>query len=91
MVFTLVCIAFGFNIREATHISGRANWQADILSRLVDSESVENAMTRIGFANAPVVKLEQNRYAMELLTCCKPSDSAMGEEGFGVLRASAPC
>jgi hypothetical protein len=46
MVFTLVCIAFGFNIREATHISGRANWQADILSRA-------SAGYAAGISNAP--------------------------------------
>lgn len=84
MVFTLVCLAFGFSIAEASHISGEDNWQADILSRLVESESVEEALVRIGYPGVPVIRVSDNVHANTLLSCCVPDreGKTMGEVEF---------
>jgi hypothetical protein len=83
MVFTLVCIAFGFNIRSAIHKPGEENWRADILSRLKEKGmSMEEGMKSIGFEGVPVVQLEDNPNAMTLLNCCNPRRSIEREEEF---------
>jgi hypothetical protein len=49
MVFTLTCIAFGFNVRNAIHKLGKENWRADLLSRLGEKGiSIEEGMRSIG-------------------------------------------
>ena len=84
VVFTLVCLAFGFTISESSHISGEENWRADILSRMVETESVEQALERIGHPGLPVIRLSDNQHAKDLLECCEPDrdDKVMGVKEF---------
>jgi hypothetical protein len=83
MVFTLTCIAFGINVKNAIHKSGKQNWRADTLSRLGENgTSIEEAMISIGFGGVPVINLEGDPDAMALLGCCNPLRKIEGEEDF---------
>jgi hypothetical protein len=82
MVFTLICVAFGFTVREAAHISGAKNWKADKLSRLQVSASVELAMKSIGCGDAPAIDVQGNPFARVLLGCCNPTRAMKCESEF---------
>jgi hypothetical protein len=83
MVFTLICIAFGFNVRNAIHKPGEQNWRADTLSRLEEKGmSMEEGMKSIGLEGVPIVRLEENSNAMTLLRCCNPLRAVGNEEEF---------
>jgi hypothetical protein len=85
MVFTLTCIAFGFNVRNAIHKLGKENWRADLLSRLGEKGiSIEEGMRSIGLGGVPVIYLEEDPNAMTLLRCCDPLREVVREEEFKI-------
>ena len=56
MVFTSLCIAFGMNVKIASHIAGVKNERCDELSRVTSSgKSVASIMEKYKLTNAPEV------------------------------------
>ena len=90
VVFTLICLAFGFHVCEAEHVSGLANWKADRLSRLAEGPSLDETMAQIGFEGVPVIQLTDCPHAVTLLAACKPNPggAAMEVEQFTELWSS---
>ena len=48
IVFSLLCIRFGLNVQDTTHISGDQNWRCDTLSRLAQENlTISEALEKI--------------------------------------------
>ena len=80
VVFTLVCLAFGFHVCEAEHVSGVDNWKADRLSRLAEGASLEATLEQIGFRGVPVIQLADCPHSGTLLAACKPNPGGIAME-----------
>jgi hypothetical protein len=83
IVFSLLCIRFGLNVQDTTHISGEENWRCDALSRLSQGRStfIETLLT-IGRSDTKVINLDDSNSSSTLLRCCDPRLSLDEEEEF---------
>lgn len=73
MVFTLLCINFGLDVKKGVHISGDENWRCDRLSRFNETGSgVLETLQNMGLGDTPVINLQDNRQIQKLLESCDP-------------------
>ena len=83
MVFTLLGINFGLDVKKAVHISGVDNWRCDTLSRMSESEGgIHEAFNKIDMGSTREVNLQDNCHVQKLLESCNPAKCVMGEEVF---------
>ena len=83
MVYTLLGIACGSVISEATHLSAANNWRADDLSRLsVINKSLPQLMKEMGYESVPIVDLMGDETVMRLLQYMDPSWAVETDEEF---------
>ena len=73
MVFTLLCINFGLDVKKGVHISGDENWRFDRLTRFNETGSgVLETLQNMGLGDTPVINLQDNRQIQKLLESCDP-------------------
>ena len=85
MVYTLLGIACGSVVSEATHLSAANNWRADDLSRLsVLKKSLPQLLKEMGYENVPVVDLMGDKVVMDLLQYMDPNWAVESDEGFKI-------
>ena len=83
LVFTLLCIRFGLDVRWSEFLKGKDNWKSDNLSRLWESGwSIEQAMIVNGLGGAPEVDLSRDPSSLSLLECCNPNRKFATESDF---------
>lgn len=85
MVYTLLGIACGSVISEATHLSAANNWRADDLSRLsMLNKSLPRLMKEMNYENVPIVDLMGDKIVMKLLQYMDPSWAVESDEEFKI-------
>ena len=83
MVFTLLSICFGLDVKRGVHISGDENWRCDRLSRICEhGGSIPDVLDDIGMSQTSIVNLQENTQVQILLAGCHPTKSLEGEEVF---------
>ena len=83
MVFVVLCIAYGFDVKVAVHIAGKENIVCDRLSRLSESGgSTQSVMTESGLGETEVVDLGRCHHTRCLLAACNPAVTFSTEEDF---------
>ena len=83
MVYTLLGIACGSVVSEATHLSAANNWRADDLSRLsVLDKSLPQLMKEMNYESVPIVDLMGDETVMRLLHYMDPSWAIESDEEF---------
>lgn len=81
MVFTLLCVSHGIEVKEATHIGGHANYRCDQLSRIAESGlAVTEVLISIGLGGLRNLMLESDSTAIKVVECCRP-DRYFNTEG----------
>ena len=83
MVFTLLSISFGLDVKKGVHISGEENWRCDRLSRIDEhGGKASEVLDEMGLGETAVVNLQDNIHVQKLLAGCHPGRSLEGEEVF---------
>ena len=83
IVFSLLCIRFGLNVQDTTHISGEENWRCDILSRLMQEKmTVTEALHKIERRDTKVVDMNDTEYTSMLLRNCDPKIQFDNDDDF---------
>ena len=83
MVYTLLGIACGSVVSEATHLSAANNWRADDLSRLsVLNKSLPQLMKEMDYEKVPIVDLMGDEIVMRLLQFMDPNWAVESDEEF---------
>lgn len=83
MVFTLLVINFGLDIKKSVHISGEDNWRCDKLSRLSESqEGLREALMGMELESTRIINLQDNCHVQKLLSSCSPKRCLNGEQKF---------
>ena len=83
IVFSLLCIKFGLNVQETTHISGEENWRCDTLSRLTQEDfTITEALVRIGRRDTKVIDISDINSTTTLLRNCSPQEILKREDDF---------
>ena len=73
MVFTLLCICFGLDVKKGVHIPGEENWRCDRLSRMAEvMGGVAQVLQEIGRDGATIVDLQSDMNVNVLLQGCDP-------------------
>ena len=62
IVFSLLCIRFGLNVQDTTHISGEENWRCDALSRLSQGKSSLIERSGISRSNTECDREKRHEY-----------------------------
>lgn len=85
MVFTILCVTHGIEAKEATHISGDANYRCDQLSRIAESGlEVVDVLKGIGLGDVRDLMLESDGNARDIIESCRP-DRCFNSEGDFIL------
>ena len=83
IVFSLLCIRFGLNVQETTHISGEENWRCDSLSRLTQENfTISEALERMERHDTKVIDMSDIKGTTILLRNCNPQVSLDEENDF---------
>ena len=83
MVFTLLCVSHGIEVKEATHIGGHANHRCDQLSRIAESGmAVAEVLGSIGLGGIQNLMLERDNTAIKVVECCRLDRYFNAEEDF---------
>ena len=83
MVFTILCVAHGIEAKEATHISGEANYRCDKLSRIAESGlEVADVLSSIGLEGVRDLMLESDGNARDIIQLCRPDRCFTSEGDF---------
>lgn len=83
MVFTLLSICFGLDVKNGVHISGEDNWRCDRLSRICEhGGNISDVLDEIGLSQTVVINLQENAQVQTLLAGCNPGRKLEGEEMF---------
>ena len=83
MVFTLLGINFGLDVKKGVHISGEENWRCDRLSRIKETGAgVRETLQGMNLGETPIINLEENAQVRKLLESCAPTRSLDGEGTF---------
>lgn len=83
MVFTILCVAHGIEAKEATHISGEANYRCDKLSRIAESGlEVADILRSIGLEGVRDLMLESDGIARNIIESCRPGRCFTSEGDF---------
>lgn len=83
MVFTLLSICFGLDVKKGVHISGEDNWRCDRLSRISEhGGGVQETLNALGLSGTTILNLQENSQVQTLLAGCHPGRILEGEEMF---------
>ena len=84
MVFSLLCIAAGVDVKEVTHIAGTENKKCDRLSRRgrTPTMSILDEAEAMGVRGVNVVEIDGDVDIINILTLCDPSREMHSEEEF---------
>ena len=84
MVFSLLCIAAGVDVKEVTRIPGTENKRCDQLSRRnrAPTMSILAEAEAMGVRGATVVEIDGDRDVRDILTLCDPRHELRSEEDF---------
>ena len=83
MVFTLLVVKFGLDVKKSVHISGDDNWRCDKLSRLSESqEGLREVLMGMELESTLIVNLQDNCHVQKLLYSCSPKRCLNGEQKF---------
>jgi hypothetical protein len=83
IVFSLLCIKFGLNVQDTTHISGKQNWRCDTLSRLTQENfTMTEALKRIDRGGTTIVDMNDTECNAILLKSCDPKMSLERDKDF---------
>jgi hypothetical protein len=83
IVFTLLGISFGLDVKKGVHISGDDNWRCDRLSRISETgKGIRDTLQGMGLGEAPEINLQGNRQVRKLLESCNPKRCLDGEGVF---------
>ena len=87
MIWTLLCIAAGVDVKEVTHIAGEDNDKCDRLSRRWDlgrrpSMSVSEEADDMGLEGAEVVEMDSDSSVRRIVELCDPRTDLSSESQF---------
>ena len=83
IVFSLLCIRFGLNVQDTTHISGDQNWRCDTLSRLAQEKlTISEAFEKIERTQTRVIDMNGSEFTSVLLRSCNPKMMLEKDEEF---------
>ena len=83
MVFTLLSICFGLDVKNGVHISGEDNWRCDRLSRICEhGGNISDVLDEMGLNQTVIIDLQENAQVQTLLAGCHPARRLEGEEVF---------
>ena len=83
MVFTLIGINFGLDVKKGVHISGDDNWRCDQLSRINETgKGISETLQGINLCETPIINLQENQQVKKLLESCAPNRCLDGEGAF---------
>ena len=83
IVFSLLCIRFGLNVQDTTHISGEENWRCDVLSRLTQEKlTIIEALRKIERRDTKIVDMNDTEYTSILLRNCDPKVQFDNDDDF---------
>ena len=83
IVFTLLVIHFGLDVKKSVHISGEDNWRCDRLSRLSESGlGVAQSLAGMGLGDTVIIELQQRCQVQKLLASCDPGICLDGDDAF---------
>ena len=84
MVFSLLCIAAGVDVKEVTHIAGTDNKRCDQLSRRgrTPAMSILDEAEAMGVRGVDVVEIDGDKDIVNLLNLCDPRSELHSEEEF---------
>lgn len=73
MVFTILCVAYSIEAKEATHIIREANCRCDKLLRIAESGlELADVFSSIGLEGVRDLMLESDGNARDLIESCRP-------------------
>ena len=84
MVFSLLCIAAGIDVKEVTHIPGTENERCDRLSRRgrTPTMSIIDEAEAMGVQGVSVVDIDADKDITDILALCEPRSELHSEEDF---------
>ena len=83
MVYTVLCVMYSFDVKEATHVPGTDNKRCDKLSRLGETGgSVEETMREFGLQWAASIDISQHEHVQKLISACDPAQTHESESNF---------
>ena len=84
MVFSLLCITAGIDVKEVTHIAGTDNKKCDRLSRRgrTPTMSILEEADAMGVRGVNVVEIDGDEDIVNILTLCDPRSELHSEEEF---------
>ena len=84
MVFSLLCIAAGVDVKEVTHIAGTENKKCDRLSRRgrAPTMSIIDEAEEMGVRDVNVVEIDGDEDIINILMLCDPRRELHSEEEF---------
>ena len=84
MVFSLLCIAAGVDVKEVTHIAGSENTKCDRLSRRgrTPAMSILDEAEAMGVRGVRVVEIDSDEDIVSILKLCDPRSELHSEEEF---------
>ena len=84
MVFSLLCIAAGVDVKEVTHIAGTENKNCDRLSRRgrAPTMSILEEAEAMGLRRVDVVEIDGDKDITDILKLCDPRHELHSEEEF---------
>lgn len=84
MVFSLLCIAAGVDVKEVTHIAGTDNKRCDQLSRRgrTPATSILDEAEAMGVRGVDVVEIDGDKDIVNLLNLCDPRSELHSEGEF---------
>ena len=73
VIFKMLCLMFGINVKETSHISAKDNYRCDRLSRLIESgQEIISLMYDFGFKGKRILQLESDTAVISLIEHCNP-------------------
>ena len=83
IVFSLLCLRFGLNVQDTTHISGDQNWRCDTLSRLAQEKlTISEALEKIDRTKTRIIDMNSSEFTSVLLRSCNPKMMLEKDEEF---------
>ena len=83
LVFTMLAVAYGLDVKSTTHIPGDQNTRCDELSRLWESgEEIRGVLGRHNLVGANILDLNCDPNVQQLLRLCSPRLSFESEDAY---------
>ena len=85
VIFTMLFLKFGIDVKETCHISAKDNYRCDRLSRLKESgQEIVSQMTDFGFDENRILRLESDIAVTSLIDCCSPNILLTNESDLAI-------